>query len=118
MNKNKCEPRDGWVPPRNVPRDYGMCQPTECPEVKSAKRLGIIVVSVASVAFYGYLQCPQWGKDLIDAYDIWPCVVIGVILVLITARAALIQSQWNREPWYHPHKVAGSGDQIFPPFPR
>jgi hypothetical protein len=56
--------------------------------VKSAKRLCMIVLVVAIPLAIFYLQSPPATKALIDAYDTWPCVIVGVVLAIVAIRAA------------------------------
>lgn len=59
------------------------------PAVKSAKTLCLIVLAIAVVCFCFYLQSPPATKAFIDAYDTWPCIIIGAIVAMVAARAIL-----------------------------
>jgi hypothetical protein len=62
--------------------------PVDRPAVQSAKKLCFIVLALASGFGYYYLQSPPATRALIDAYDFWPCVVIGAIVAIVALRAA------------------------------
>ena len=59
------------------------------PAIKSAKTLCLIVLAIAVGCFAFYLQSPPQTRALIDAYDTWPCVVLGAIVAIVAARAIL-----------------------------
>ena len=68
--------------------EHNMVQ-SEHSAVKSAKTLCLVVLAVSVGCFYFYLQSPPQTRALIDAYDVWPCIIIGAIVAMVAARAIL-----------------------------
>jgi uncharacterized membrane protein YwaF len=57
------------------------------PAVRQAKGLCYIVIAGSFGCAYYYLQSSPATRALIDAYDTWPCVIIGAIVALVALRA-------------------------------
>lgn len=60
---------------------------SQSPAVRQAQTLCLIVIAGALGCFYYYLQSPPATRAFIDAYDTWPCVIIGAIVALVALRA-------------------------------
>ena len=58
------------------------------PAVASAKKLCLVVLVIAGVMSFYYLQAPPATKALIDQYSTWPCIILGAIVVIAALRAA------------------------------
>jgi uncharacterized membrane protein YwaF len=62
---------------------------SEHPAVKFAKGLCLVVLAISGCCAYFYLQSPPQTRALIDAYDVWPCIIIGAIVAIVALRAIL-----------------------------
>lgn len=60
---------------------------SQSPAVRQAKGLCYIVIAASLGCFYYYLQSPPATRAFIDAYDTWPCIVVGSIVALVALRA-------------------------------
>jgi uncharacterized membrane protein YwaF len=73
---------------KHEPHEHHMIR-VEHSAVKSAKTLCLIVLAISGGCAYFYLQSPPATKAIIDAYDGWPCIIIGAIVAIVAVRAIL-----------------------------
>lgn len=61
----------------------------EKPALKQAKSLCLFVLAICAGGSLFYLQASPATRAVIDQYDTWPCMVVGVIVVIVALRASL-----------------------------
>lgn len=61
----------------------------EKPAIKSAKTLCWFVMAICIGGLFYYNQSPPATRAVIDQYSTWPCIAVGVFVVLIAIRAVL-----------------------------